>query len=69
MAPLVRCAALLAALAVLLIVPSASAAERNAFGVNLAGAAAQLAAAAAAPPPGFEETIALSGLTNPTAVR
>ena len=35
----------------------------------MTGAAAQFAAAAAAPPAGFEETVALSGLTQPTAVR
>ena len=33
------------------------------------GAAAELLTASAAPPAGFQETIALSGLTNPTAVR
>jgi glucose/arabinose dehydrogenase/PKD repeat protein len=65
-------ATLVAALAALLILPATSSAadDRNAFaGAGLTGAAAQLAAAAAAPPPGFQETVALSGLTNPTAVR
>ena len=61
----------LATLAVLLVVPAAAGAnDRSAFaGAELNGAAAQLAAAAAAPPPGFEETVAFSGLTQPTAVR
>ena len=59
------------ALALLLILPAAArAADQDAFaGAAMTGAAAQLAAAAAAPPAGFEETVALSGLTQPTAVR
>src|SRR5688572_18068072 len=61
----------LATLALLAFLPAtAGADERSAFsGSALNGAAAQLAVAAAEPPPGFQETVALSGLTQPTAVR
>src|SRR5688572_22686305 len=53
----------LATLALLAFLPAtAGADERSAFsGSALNGAAA--------PPPGFQETVALSGLTQPTAVR
>jgi len=57
-------AALSALLAALLWLPSSAPAEFDG-----SGAAATLLAAAPAPPPGFQETVALSGLTNPTAVR
>src|SRR5687768_10313437 len=66
--------ALIAPLLVLLwtlIAPSAApAGGEGAFeGAALSGATATLRAAAVAPPAGFQETIALSGLTNPAAVR
>jgi PKD repeat protein/glucose/arabinose dehydrogenase len=67
-----RTAALLAVLGALLVLPSAAFAGtgEGAFdGASLTGAAATLRAAAAAPPSGFQETVALSGLTNPMAVR
>jgi PKD repeat protein/glucose/arabinose dehydrogenase len=77
MAPIVlrgraRSAFLATLVVALLTVPAAASAavDGNAFsGTALRGASAQFAAAAAAPPAGFQETIALSGLTNPTAVR
>jgi glucose/arabinose dehydrogenase/PKD repeat protein len=65
--------ALVAPLLVLLctlIAPSAAPADEGAFaGTALTGATETLRAAAAAPPSGFQETVALSGLTNPAAVR
>jgi glucose/arabinose dehydrogenase/PKD repeat protein len=66
-----RAVALAAVSALLLIVPAAAhAGQENVFTSNgMTRAAAQFAAAAAAPPPGFQETVALSGLTQPTAVR
>ena len=65
-----RVAAVLLAVALLMVLPPVASAEGDAFsGAALSGAAAELSAAAAAPPPGFQETIAFSGLTLPTAVR
>src|SRR5215216_2939672 len=61
--------ATLAAVLLTLILPSAALADGAFDGAALTGAAATLRAAAAAPPSGFQETVAFSGLTNPTAVR
>src|SRR5215510_10646135 len=69
--PLPRLAAFLVVLAAAFAVPSVASAENDAFsgGTSLSGAAARFTAAAAEPLPGFQETIAFSGLTLPTAVR
>src|SRR5919109_2971044 len=67
-----RFAALAAVVGALLVLPSAAQADiaTTAFdGAALTGEAAMFRAAAAAPPSGFQETVALSGLTNPMAVR
>src|SRR5918997_6766933 len=58
-----------AALMVMVIPSAAQAGDVFSSGVAVSDATEQVRAAAAVPPEGFQETVAFSGLTQPTAVR